>query len=577
MNQADESRTSYALLFLVIGLIVAVLIVSLASLVALLSTGVPITLISLLELHFTNPVFLLLDLFALLFATLFILLGRRQDQLLHAHQKINWMAEQHGAQIHELNESQVVQNIQHKDLEAVMSRAKQHWEATFDSVGDMILLTDSQGVILRCNRATSLAFQTGFRQLIGRQIDELFLGSAQQKLPAEKAELRFARLEGWYEVTTHPLKLDGGPSSKVYVVRDITGHQQALADVQRLNQYYELLVHNSPVAIVTLNQEGRVVECNPAFETLFGYCRAEVVGQKLDPLISPPDLIEETWRLTQAVKNGETLHQIARRSRQDGSQFDVEVFGIPVVLWGKQIGMLGLYHDVSELLRAERAEEAAALAREQAILASASVLGEAQQARLAELSALEHLVPAGAAEQPVDQPAALAVVTPLELEKIGLIETAERRTLEVNEIPAPVKARRKALKIEKVEGIGPVYAQKLAAMGIRTTKDLLKAGKSRKGRQELAEKSGISPKLVLKWVNMADLMRIPGIGEEFSELLEKAGVDTVRELRNRNPQHLHEALVSSNTEYALVRRAPFQVEVEEWIQAAKELEPLVTY
>jgi hypothetical protein len=99
----------------------------------------------------------------------------------------------------------------------------------------------------------------------------------------------------------------------------------------------------------------------------------------------------------------------------------------------------------------------------------------------------------------------------------------------------------------------------------------------RQGRKELVEKSGISDKLVLKWVNRADLMRVPGVGEEYSDLLESAGVDTVTELRARNPENLYNKLIEVNEEKNLVRRAPHLSEVESWIKAAKELERRVTY
>src|SRR4030042_6063469 len=97
--------------------------------------------------------------------------------------------------------------------------------------------------------------------------------------------------------------------------------------------------------------------------------------------------------------------------------------------------------------------------------------------------------------------------------------------------------------VEKIEGIGPDYKKKLAVAKIMTTEQLLESGSKKKGREDLAEKSGISPKLILEWVNLADLMRIKGVGEEYSDLLEEAGVDTVKELRNRVPEHLHQALV----------------------------------
>ena len=133
------------------------------------------------------------------------------------------------------------------------------------------------------------------------------------------------------------------------------------------------------------------------------------------------------------------------------------------------------------------------------------------------------------------------------------------------------------MNIEKVEGIGPKYGQKLMEQGIRSTGALLKAAANRKGREDLAAKSGISEKLILEWVNRADLMRVKGVGEEFSDLLEAAGVDTVRELRNRRADNLHKALVETNAAKKLVRRVPSLVEVEHWIEHAKSLAPMVTY
>ena len=141
--------------------------------------------------------------------------------------------------------------------------------------------------------------------------------------------------------------------------------------------------------------------------------------------------------------------------------------------------------------------------------------------------------------------------------------------------PAPVK--RAAVPVETIEGIGPVYAAKLKAVGIDYVSDLLQAGASRKGREDLVEKTAISSVLVLKWVNMADLMRISGIGEEYSELLEAAGVDTVKELRNRNPENLYQAMLEANQQRSMVRRVPHLSEVQSWVEQAKQLEPVMTY
>lgn len=133
------------------------------------------------------------------------------------------------------------------------------------------------------------------------------------------------------------------------------------------------------------------------------------------------------------------------------------------------------------------------------------------------------------------------------------------------------------VQIENIEGIGPTYAEKLGTAGIKTTDDLLDAGATAKGREELAEKTGISAKLILEWVNLSDLFRIKGVGEEYSDLLEEVGVDTVAELARRNPENLHAKILEVNEEKALVRRPPTMSQVQSWIEQAKTLPRKVEY
>jgi predicted flap endonuclease-1-like 5' DNA nuclease len=132
-------------------------------------------------------------------------------------------------------------------------------------------------------------------------------------------------------------------------------------------------------------------------------------------------------------------------------------------------------------------------------------------------------------------------------------------------------------KLEVIEGIGPIYAGQLRAAGIRSVEALLQAGASPKGRGDLEEKSGIGHALILEWVNLADLMRIRGVGEEYSDLLEEAGVDTIKELRNRVAENLHQALVKTNEAKKLVRRLPTLGMVQDWVRQAKALPPKVSY
>jgi len=132
-------------------------------------------------------------------------------------------------------------------------------------------------------------------------------------------------------------------------------------------------------------------------------------------------------------------------------------------------------------------------------------------------------------------------------------------------------------KIEKIEGVGSKFASKLEKVGIRNTKQLLDKAATRKGRKDLAQESGIEEKLLLKWANMCDLMRIKGVGEEFSELLEVAGVDTVKELAKRRADNLHKAMAEANEKRKLVRQLPGLGQVESWVNQAKAIDPVMKY
>ena len=132
-------------------------------------------------------------------------------------------------------------------------------------------------------------------------------------------------------------------------------------------------------------------------------------------------------------------------------------------------------------------------------------------------------------------------------------------------------------KIVDVEGIGPVYAEKLVAAGIDNTEKLLEKCSKQAGRKALEEETGISGKLILTWTNHCDLMRIDGVGPQFSELLEAAGVDTVKELKHRKPENLQPKLEEVNAEKKLVRRVPALKEVEKMIAQAAELPAVMEY
>lgn len=137
-----------------------------------------------------------------------------------------------------------------------------------------------------------------------------------------------------------------------------------------------------------------------------------------------------------------------------------------------------------------------------------------------------------------------------------------------------IKAR-----LEDIEGIGEKFAKKLRGAGVRSVHGLLVKGSEPKGRREIARAIGMKEGVVLEWVNRADLFRIKGIGEQYSDLLEKSGVDTVVELAQRSPQNLYETLlqVNSSSKKMLVRRLPTQAQVKDWIKQAKSAKRVVKF
>ena len=132
-------------------------------------------------------------------------------------------------------------------------------------------------------------------------------------------------------------------------------------------------------------------------------------------------------------------------------------------------------------------------------------------------------------------------------------------------------------KLLDIEGIGPVYSEKLKNAGVKSVASLLKLCATPAGRESIAEKAGIDKRLILEWVNRADLFRIKGVAEEYSDLLEASGVDTVVELAQRNPENLLAKILEVNAEKKLVRRVPTLNAIKDWIEQAKDLPRAIHY
>jgi len=248
------------------------------------------------------------------------------------------------------------------DLERILSRGKREWEAIFDSVKDPILVTDRNNKVIRCNRAAVQWLNIDFERIIGYDIDRLFNNGSTPlsvKFSALEGEVQIPGFPGWHEINRYQINLNETGKGTIYVIRDITDRLTANAIIVRQKEFYQSLVNNTPVAIVTLDMQRNIQSVNPAFEKLFGYTQSEVIGHNLDRLLSHGSAYLEATAYTQKVLRGERVQLITQRMRKDGAMVDVEVFGVPVIVDKEQIGVLALYHDITELERARKqAEEA---------------------------------------------------------------------------------------------------------------------------------------------------------------------------------------------------------------------------
>ena len=273
-------------------------------------------------------------------------------------------------------------------LQAVLERAVKllgvsHGElASYDPARQELEIVASHNVGKRDTTGTRMALGEGAMGLVARTLQPLNIDDYQRWTGQSS---KYAHVE-FHAVLTVPLLIGGrllgaisimdrdparrfGPADQRLL--DLFASQAAIAiENARLftagrhqTQYFEDLVQNSPVAIVTLDVGHNVVSCNPAFEQLYGYARAEVLGRNLDDLITTEATRSEAVSYTEQALERRPVKVISQRRRKDGSLVDVEVLGVPVIVDGKRVGLMALYHDITELLAARRQAEAASTAK----------------------------------------------------------------------------------------------------------------------------------------------------------------------------------------------------------------------
>ncbi len=272
-------------------------------------------------------------------------------------------------------------------LEAVLARAVTLLGAsggelaTYDAErGELVIAANHN--MREDSRGARLTLGEGAMGLVVRTGEQLFIPDY-QTWPGRSEQ--YARIDA-RAVVVAPLLIGQRPVGAINVwhedpersfsesdrlLLNLFGQQAAIAlenarlfsTAQRERQYFEVLVRNSPVAIVVLDLEHRVLSCNPAFEKLYGYSQGDVAGRNLDDLITTPETRQEAVSYTLQASEERLVQGIGRRRRKDGSMVDVEVLAVPVVVGGERVGMMGLYHDITELLQARRASEEANTAK----------------------------------------------------------------------------------------------------------------------------------------------------------------------------------------------------------------------
>jgi PAS domain S-box-containing protein len=247
-----------------------------------------------------------------------------------------------------------------REVQQAIERAKKEWEATFDSISDPLILTDSQGKITRMNRSTIITLNASYQDLLGKNINSLIINPNNpiQAGNSTGSECKLKGSDRFYLAVCSKLIMEDQPGELVYVFQDITQQKKDEELIIRQNQYYESVLKYSPAAIVTLDLNENIVTCNPAFEDLFGYTLNEVIGKNLDRLISP-DKPEEATSFTQRAKEGKPVHGYVTRLRKDSSEVEVEMSGVNVSIGNNKVGLLAIYHDITELMNAKRTAESA--------------------------------------------------------------------------------------------------------------------------------------------------------------------------------------------------------------------------
>ncbi len=367
-NQAFRqlAARSYELRYAGIGVATGLLVVLIATLFEIRMNSLALSLRSVVQAVAGEPQIWFTATSPLVMGLMAAAVGRRQDQLVALTASLEQIVEQRTSDLE-------LEVITSREGEAEHQRARTYFEAVLQNSPVAIATLDLEGRIVASNPEFTRVFGYTQSEVLGQMLDDLvapgFLrGEAERYTQSAargevtKAQTRRARKDGTLievELFSVPVVVEGVRLGVLALYHDLTERLRAQREVDRQRQYWETLVQNSPVAIVTLDREAKVTTCNPTFETLFGYRQSEVIGKSLDDLLVDPQDRAEAESFTRQSMEGALVHQLAARRRKDGSRVEVELFRLPVTVGVEQVGTVGVYHDITELVRARLEAEQA--------------------------------------------------------------------------------------------------------------------------------------------------------------------------------------------------------------------------
>jgi len=367
MNTRTGKPISIIFIYSTIGILFGSLFPIIATFVAALDENVDLSISTIQYLHSTFPLLKIIDTAPFFLGLALFIAGVYRYKLQFSIDHLQHNIEIRTRELQELNKKMKDEILEKSKIQEIISQAKKQWEITFDALTEMILVIDNERKILRCNQVTRDFFGLDYQQLINRNVDLLFFDDQESKLPIEQLnsiEIKFPTLKGVFRMSSYPVVFEHKPESLIYIIWDITEQRKKELEVIQQKQIFEALVQYSPVAIILMDNQKKIITCNPEFENLFGFSREEVIGKEIDNLITKDEMKEEARKLSQSALV-EPVRSVGRRYRKDGAALDVEIFGVPVFVREEKVGAIGLYHDITELLEAKsHAEEASRLKSE---------------------------------------------------------------------------------------------------------------------------------------------------------------------------------------------------------------------